>query len=163
MCDTSKGFSSPGGHSHSFFAGFPFEKIMQKIGAHFQHCGTNMAHVGHWVPHNLEERQNEYLIQIPLPGRGKEDIKVSLTGRTLNIKASKPKEAEEESKDEKCNHPFGGFMRHLFSFIEVDMDIPLPENADENNIKSAMSKGLLKIKIGKKPAKNINIDVNGTN
>ena len=38
------------------------------------------------------------------------------------------------------------------------MDIPLPADADENSITSKMANGLLRIRVGKKPAKPIDIN-----
>lgn len=177
MCN--EGFNGPHGHPHGhphggkcgpigpgFFAqmlGPGFPDMMKKFGRHMKACGQQM---GAWVPYNLEKTEDGYLIQIPLPGRSKEEVKVSIIGKTLNIAAAKPKAEEAKEKESlDCCHetPWGPFLRKFFMFVEVNMDIPLPENADENNIKSVMSNGLLKIKIGKKPAKNIDISENGNN
>ena len=49
------------------------------------------------------------------------------------------------------------FFRRGFSFINVDMDIPLPIDADTDTLVSKMANGLLKITMGKKPAKNIDV------
>ena len=38
------------------------------------------------------------------------------------------------------------------------MDIPLPGDANEDDIKSAISNGVLKIRIGKKPPTKINVE-----
>ena len=62
-------------------------------------------------------------------------------------------EAEEKAVEE-CCMPF--FWRG-FSFINLDMDIPLPVDADTGTLVSKMANGLLKITMGKKPAKNIDI------
>jgi HSP20 family molecular chaperone IbpA len=43
------------------------------------------------------------------------------------------------------------------------MDIPLPADANEDSIVSKMANGLLRIRIGKKPAKPININEEGSN
>ena len=156
MCHTRGGkyqhWCGPGAFAH----GFPH--FMRKIARHVDEC---MGKFGSWVPYNLEDREDGYLITVPLPGRIKEDVTVSLIGNSLNIKASKPK-TEGEAKDEstRTGHPF---MRFFFTFIDVDMDISLPANADLDSIKSVMANGLLKVKIGKKPSKKININVGGNN
>lgn len=117
--------------------------------------------VGSCVPYNLEDLGDHYLITVPLAGRTKDDVKVSLINKCLNIVASKPKTESKENNSEKEKEksekePFS-FLRRFFLFVEVNMDIPLPADADENEIKSAMVNGLLKIKIGKQPPKNIDV------
>ncbi len=139
-----------------FGQGFPH--FMRKIARHVDEC---MGKFGSFVPYNIKDREDGYLITVPLPGRAKEDVTVSLIGNCLNIKASKPK-TEGESKDEsgQLKHPF---LRFFFTFIDVDMDIPLPANADLDSIKSVMANGLLKVKVGKKPSKKIDINDAGNN
>ena len=111
--------------------------------------------MGSYIHHNIEDLGDEYLITVPLPGRTKEDVTVSLINKHLNIKASKPKVPEHEAPKEK---PEGiPFMFKGFTFIDVNMDVPLPADADENKITSKMTNGLLRVIIGKKPAKPIDI------
>ena len=151
------------GHQHQHWCGpgafaHGFPHFMRKIARHIDEC---MGRFGSWVPYNLEDREDGYLITVPLPGRTKEDVTVSLIGNSLNIKASKPK-TEGEAKDE-SGQPRHPFLRFFFTFIDVDMDIPLPANADVDSIKSVMANGLLKVKIGKKPSKKIDINEAGNN
>jgi HSP20 family molecular chaperone IbpA len=123
-----------------------------------------MGGFGSWIPHNIEDLGNEYLITVPLPGRTKEDVQVSLINKNLNISAKKPKipekEKETEVKKEEETFPFPW---KGFRFIDVNMDIPLPADADEEKIVSKMANGLLRINLGKKPAKNIDIHEEGNN
>lgn len=135
-----------------------FAPFMRKFFKHVDEC---MCKFGSWIPYNLEDREEGYLITIPLPGRAKEDVTVSLIGNNLNVKASKPKTEGEPKEESKQTRP--PFMRFFFKFIEVDMDIPLPANADLDSIKSVMANGLLKVKIGKKPSKKIDVNDVGSN
>jgi HSP20 family molecular chaperone IbpA len=119
-----------------------------------------MHSMGSFVPHNIEDLGTEYLITVPLPGRTKEDVNVSIINKTLNVEAKKPKVPEKEGKEPKEKQEgYYGFPFHGmgFRFIDVNMDIPLPADADENSVSSKMGNGLLRITIGKKPAKNIDI------
>ncbi|NHJ24775.1 MAG: Hsp20/alpha crystallin family protein [Candidatus Lokiarchaeota archaeon] len=131
---------------------------MRRMAHHFM--GNFM---GSYIPHNVEDLGDSYLITVPLPGRTKEEVSVSLLDKNLNISAKKPKVPESENKESKkegqeCCSPWKGF-----TFIDVNMDIPLPSDADENTITSKMANGLLRISMGKKPAKNINIGEEGSN
>ena len=121
---------------------------------------------GRHIPYNINDYGEGYLITVPLAGRTKEGVKVSLINNHLNIKAEKPKIHEKEKANEKpkvkagsefcCSPPF----LKGFTFIEVNMDIPLPVDIDADTIVSKMANGLLRITMGKKPAKNINISDN---
>ncbi|MHA1194218.1 MAG: Hsp20/alpha crystallin family protein [Promethearchaeota archaeon] len=119
-----------------------------------------MHQMGSFVPHNIDDLGTEYLITIPLPGRTKEDVKVSLINKNINVEAKKPKVHEKDGKEEKekqeyfCGVPF---PMSGFKFIDVNMDIPLPADADEDSVSSKMANGLLRITVVKKAAKNINI------
>ncbi len=151
------------GHGRRGMAGcFPFNpqqiQNMKKMAHHFMR-----GFMGNQIPHNIEDLGESYLITVPLAGRTKEDVKVSLINKNLNIKAEKPKipekegikekPEEEQSGNECCAPNFG----KGFTFIDVNMDIHLPADADTDTILSKMANGLLKITFGKKPAKTIDV------
>jgi len=148
-------------HNPRFFTGncnFSPHDIakMKNMAGHF--IKNFMGHYGNYIPHNIEDLGESYLITIPLPGRTKENVNVSVIDKILNITAKKPNIPEyEKTKGEKkkSNQQIPGMG---FRFIEVNMDIPLPSDADENLISSKMTNGLLRIIVNKKPAKNININ-----
>ena len=155
MCDKTYGRCGP---HHGPYMGFscnisPKDIARMKKMAH-RFMGNFM---GSWIPHNIEDLGDRYLITVPLPGRTKEDVKVSLLNKNLNVSAKKPKLPEEEKVEKKEEEGFP-FPWKGFHFVDVNMDIPLPADADENTIGSKMANGLLRITMGKKPAKNININ-----
>ena len=65
-----------------------------------------MKPFGNYIPYNIEDLGDGYLITIPLPGRTKDDVTVSLINNILNITASKPKEYQ-KSEEEKEKSVFG--------------------------------------------------------
>ena len=113
--------------------------------------------MGSYIHHNIEDIGDEYLITVPLPGRTKDDVTVSLVNKHLNIKATKPKVPEHEKANQEPEQKGFPFMFKGFTFVDVNMDVPLPADADENKISSKMTNGLLRVIIGKKPAKPIDI------
>ena len=161
MChEGSKGHCGPGHkHGHGHFPKAFMHGFGKMMGHHWKQC---CGMLGNWIPHNLEDKEDSYLITIPIPGRTKEDVTVSLIGRNLNVTAKKPKDEQKKEGEETKEDETPGFLRKFFKFINVNMDIPLPTDANEESIKSAMAHGVLKIRIGKKEPKNINIndDVN---
>ncbi|MFW9971386.1 MAG: Hsp20/alpha crystallin family protein [Candidatus Odinarchaeota archaeon] len=134
---------------------------MKRMARHFMH-----GFMGSYIPFNIEDLGDSYLITVPLAGRTKEEVKVSLINKHLNIKAEKPKIPERENLKEKPEEKDSNqdwcmpFFRKGFSFIDVDMDITLPSDADTETLVSKMSNGLLKITMAKKPAKKIDISEN---
>jgi HSP20 family molecular chaperone IbpA len=151
-------------HGYKGFAGcfnFSPQDIakMKRMAKHFMH-----GFLGN-IPFNVEDLGDSYLITVPLAGRTKEDVKLSLINKHINIKTSKPKIPErehlKEPKEKESTQDFHPpFFRKGFTFIEVDMDIPLPVDADTDTLVSKMANGLLKITMNKKPAKNIDISEN---
>ncbi len=162
MCD-----EGPHGHvsSHgrkAMVGSFPFDPQqmhkMKRMATHFMR-----GFMGSQIPYNVEDLGDNYLITVPLAGRTKEEVKVSLINKHLNIKSEKPKvpertnvkeKPEEEKTLHECCDPF--FWKG-FTFIDVNMDIPLPVDADTDTIVSKMANGLLKVTFSKKPAKKIDI------
>jgi HSP20 family molecular chaperone IbpA len=141
---------------------FPFDpRIMPKMKKMAKHFMRGM--MGNQIPYNLEDLGESYLITVPLAGRTREEVNISLLTNHINIKAEKPKIPERENlkeKPEEINSPNDWFNPGFwkgFTFIDVNMDIPLPADTDTESIVSKMSNGLLKITFGKKPAKKIDI------
>lgn len=140
-------------HMHGCMPFNPKDIAKLKRMAH-QFMGSFM---GDYIHHNIEDIGSEYLITVPLPGRTKEDVTVSLINKHLNIKATKPKVPEHEKTTEEPKKQGFPFMFKGYTFIDVNMDVQLPADADENKITSRMTNGLLRVIIGKKPAKPIDI------
>ena len=156
-------YGSHGHHNRRGMVGcFPFDpRMMHKMRRMAKHFMRGF--MGNHIPYNLEDLGDSYLITVPLAGRIKEDVKVSLLNNYLNIKAEKPKipelakikePPEEVNTPQECCGP--AFWKG-YSFIDVNMDIQLPADADTETLVSKMANGLLKISFGKKPAKKIDI------
>jgi len=150
-------------HSPKGFAGcFQFGPHdiakMKRMARHFM-GGFMRSH----IPYNVEDLGDSYLITVPLAGRAKEDVKVSLINKHINIEAEKPKIPERESLKDKPEEDKSAqewcmpFFWKGFTFIDVNIDIPLPTDADADTLTSKMANGLLKITMRKKPAKKIDI------
>ncbi len=150
-------------HSPKGFAGcFHFEPHdiakMKRMAKHFM-GGFMRSH----IPYNVEDLGDSFLITVPLAGRTKEEVKVSLINKHINIKAEKPKISERESLKDKPEESkttqewcMPSFWKG-FTFIDVNVDIPLPTDANTDTLTSKMANGLLKITMEKKPAKKIDI------
>ena len=69
-------------HMHGCMPLNPKDIAKMKRMAH-QFMGNFM---GNFIHHNIEDLGSEYLIIVPLPGRTKDDVNVSLINKYLNIK-----------------------------------------------------------------------------
>jgi HSP20 family protein len=86
------------------------------------------------------ERDAEIAVKAELPGYEKKDIQVSLTDRTLTIRASTRKETKEEK---------GEYFRREISTGEVSRTLTLPAEVDGTKAKAEFKDGLLDIVVPK--------------
>lgn len=92
--------------------------------------------------YDIIDNDNEYLIEIMLPGIKKSDVNINIDKDILTINAERIK--EEEIKYKHNNFYFGTYEK---KFI-------LPESFDDEHIKASMEEGILKMKIPKLKAEN---------
>ncbi len=155
-----------GVHGHGEFTPMAFFKMnmggmAKKMMSHIKGC---MTHFEGWIPYDIEDFDNYYMISIPLPGISKENVKVSLISNSLNIKVKRPTEViKSKTPEDKEDEIRSGAIawKDLLNFIwkkDVNLDIPLPPDINNETIKSKINNGLLKVRIDKIPPKRINID-----
>ncbi|MCJ8209524.1 Hsp20/alpha crystallin family protein [Mucilaginibacter sp. RS28] len=90
---------------------------------------------------NIAETENEFHIELAVPGLKKEDFKINLDKNVLSISAEKKSENNEQTKKySKREYAYNSFVR---SFT-------LPESADQSNIDAEYTDGILKLTVGKK-------------
>jgi HSP20 family protein len=90
---------------------------------------------------NIAETENEFHIELAVPGLKKEDFKISLDKNVLSVSAEKKAENVEEGKKySKREYTYNSFVR---SFT-------LPESADQGKIAAEYTDGILKLNVTKK-------------
>lgn len=107
-------------------------------------------------PVDIEENDSEYVIKAGLPGMDEKKLDIYVDDHVLHI-ASKDEETKEEKSEEKHY-----ILKERFS-TSFDRAFTLPEEADEEKIAAAFSKGVLTLtvpKMAKKEAKKINVTIN---
>lgn len=90
-------------------------------------------------PTNLTEHDDEFVIEVPMTGIPKENIKVELTGRTLNISGSVEKSVSK-----------GKEIKHNLSKQNVKAVYTVPAGTTEQDIDVRVENGLLTATIKKK-------------
>lgn len=98
---------------------------------------------GTFVPAvNMSESENEFLVTAELPGMTEKDVDLSVAQGTLTIKGEKRQGSEEKGTGwHRVERSYGSFQR----------TIPLPRQADPNNIEATFKQGVLSVHIPKLP------------
>jgi HSP20 family protein len=89
---------------------------------------------------NIAETENEFEVELAVPGLKKEDLKIALDKNILTVSAEKKTETIEGKKFSKREYSYNSFSR---SFT-------LPESADQSKIEADYTDGVLKLTITKK-------------
>ena len=90
---------------------------------------------------NVVEEDNEYRIDVAVPGLSKEDFRIDLENEVLTV-SSVQKEKKEETKQT--------YMRKEFSYNSFKRSFQLPDTIDTDNIKASQNAGILTIQLPKK-------------
>ena len=90
---------------------------------------------------NVSETDNEYKIELAIPGFKKEEVKVNLENDVLTISAENKEEKEENNKK---------FTRKEFSYGSFTRSFLLPKAANAEKINAKYEDGMLKLEIAKK-------------
>ena len=94
---------------------------------------------------DIKEKNDEYIIDIDLPGYEKEGIKLNIQDGYLTVHATVNKEEKDEEK--------GKFVRKERYSGECSRSFYVGENVTENEIKAKFKNGTLTIEIPKKEEK----------
>jgi HSP20 family protein len=91
---------------------------------------------------DIVEKDDAYDIAAELPGLDEKDIEVKLTNGKLTIKGEKQEEKEEKKKD---------YYLHERHFGLFERSFQVPEGIDTDKIEANFNKGVLTVKLPKKP------------
>jgi len=92
---------------------------------------------------NIVETDDEYRIELAVPGLQKGDFQVNINSdNELIVSVEKKTEKEEKDKKEK-------FLRREFGYTQFKQTMLLPDNIDRDQIEAKHSHGVLTIEIKK--------------
>ncbi len=92
---------------------------------------------------DVSETDQQFEVTAELPGLDEENLEVTLTDGVLTIKGEKKSESSDEDKQRshyRLERSYGAFRRSL----------PLPPEADAEQVSASFDKGVLRITIAKK-------------
>ena len=90
---------------------------------------------------NIAETENEFEVELAVPGLKKEDFKINLEKNVLTVSAEKKAEQVNENKK---------FSKREYSYNSFTRSFTLPQSADQNKIEADYTDGILKLTIAKK-------------
>jgi HSP20 family protein len=90
---------------------------------------------------NIAETENEFHIELAVPGLKKEDFKINLEKNVLSVSAEKKAENVEEGKK---------YSKREYSYNSFVRSFTLPESADYAKINAEYVDGVLKLNVAKK-------------
>jgi len=90
---------------------------------------------------NIAETENEFHVELAVPGLKKEDFKINLDKNVLSVAAEKKAENVEEGKK---------FSKREYSYNSFIRSFTLPESADQSKIEADYTDGILKLTVAKR-------------
>jgi HSP20 family protein len=91
------------------------------------------------VKTNISKTENQYLIELLIPGVTKDDLIIEINKGTLAVKTKSQEEITDEVKT--------NYLRKEFDKIEFNKSFKLPENAEQEQISAEVKNGILSIAI----------------
>src|ERR1700761_9196357 len=90
---------------------------------------------------NIAETENEFHIELAVPGLKKEDFKINLDKNVLSVSAEKKAENVEEGKK---------FSKREYNYSSFTRSFTLPETVDHSKIDAEYVDGILKLNVAKR-------------
>ena len=102
---------------------------------------------------NVVEHENDYCVELAVPGMTKDDFKVQVDGDdNLVITMEKKTENKEEKKD-------AHYLRREFSYSKFQQTMVLPDNVDKGKISARVENGVLSVELPKLPKQDAGYNV----
>lgn len=109
----------------------------------------NFGSMGKFPAANIRETQESFAIDLVVPGRTKDDIKIHQEKNQLTV-----------SSEKKVVHQGETFRRTEFRLSPFKRTFRLPETADTENIAASYDNGILTITIAKKENARVQREIN---
>ncbi|WGK64020.1 Hsp20/alpha crystallin family protein [Croceiramulus getboli] len=92
---------------------------------------------------NVKETENDFQVELAIPGFSKEEIEVTMENDLLFIQGNRSQEEVEEEED---------YTRKEFSYNHFERKLQLPATVDqEKEVKAKYKNGVLRLNLAKYP------------
>ena len=144
-----------GPHPHKGMGGMHFVGggCGPKFDPNFMHM--MMSKWQNYMPYDLEETKNEYIVTMPLPGLEVKDIEVSVRGSEILIEAKREQEPIAEGVEQPIK------LEKQASWIlnrPISVKIAVQSGIDPEKVKARLKLGVLKVNFTKLPKTTIDIN-----
>ena len=92
---------------------------------------------------NITENENDFRLELLVPGFKKEEVKLSLEKDLLTVKGEKVNNSESGNSEP-------NYLRREFSAANFEKQFTLPETVDTDNITAKFENGILEIALPKR-------------
>jgi HSP20 family protein len=121
---------------------FVFEDYFKPWNEWFDNGNTNLWGGAMNIPAvNVTEHEDEFMVELAVPGMKKDDFKIDVNGNMLTI--SSEKEDSKEEKDKK-------FTRKEYNYSSFSRSFTLPDEINKEKIDAKYDNGILKIALPRK-------------
>ncbi|MBX2951631.1 MAG: Hsp20/alpha crystallin family protein [Leadbetterella sp.] len=90
---------------------------------------------------NIKETENAYAIELAIPGFTKDNFKIEVHDRTLNVSSVSQADSEEKKEN---------YIRKEFSYNSFSRSFRLPRAVDTDQISATYENGVLNLELPKK-------------
>ncbi|WP_121244375.1 Hsp20/alpha crystallin family protein [Mucilaginibacter phyllosphaerae] len=90
---------------------------------------------------NIAENENQFNIELAIPGLKKEDLKINLDKNILTVSAEKKAEANTETKK---------YSKREYSYNSFVRSFTLPDSVDHSKIEADYTDGILNLTVAKR-------------
>ncbi len=137
-----------------------FFKVFDDIfGNEFAKISNNLSNVMMQPPVNIIESDENYTLELSVPGWNKGDFDINLEDKFLTISANITKEVNEDGETEKEPTTRPNYLKREFRNRSFSRTFTLSEQADTDAIDATYENGILTIHIAKleeeKPVKKV--------
>jgi HSP20 family protein len=101
--------------------------------------GEGLMAPTYYLPVDIKETENGYLVEAPVPGFKPEDVEVTFSDGVLTINATRREEREEKEE--------GRYLRREIAFGNYQRRIALPGDVQSDNIKARFDDGVLRVEV----------------
>jgi len=118
-----------------------FEDLFQNLPNSIAGNDWNNQFSNDFVPVNIKETGDAYILDVVAPGMEKSDFKVNIEKNLLTISAEKKSEVKNENEK---------MIKKEFSYRSFSRSFKLDEGIDASNINAKYDQGILNISLPKK-------------
>ncbi|HME54314.1 MAG TPA: Hsp20/alpha crystallin family protein [Candidatus Lokiarchaeia archaeon] len=146
-------YDAPFGHKHCMPPGLGLGRgILREVFSNLKDFWPSS-----FVPYDLDETAEEYILTLPMPGFDAKEIEVSVKGNAILVEGNK---SEEDKKEEPSGTSEKKRLVSMGNFLwnHPRVEVPLDDEIDPDNISAKLDRGILTVRLTKTPRAKIPVE-----